>query len=50
MVRMKDRGGAHRVSVGRPEGHRPLGRLMRRWEYNIKVDLQESGMRGKGIN
>jgi hypothetical protein len=27
--------------VGKPEGKRPLGRLRRRWEYNIKMDLQE---------
>jgi hypothetical protein len=27
--------------VGRPEGRRPVGRHRRRWEDNIKVDLQE---------
>jgi hypothetical protein len=32
-----------RVSVGKPEGNRPLGRLRCRWEDNIKVDLQEVG-------
>jgi hypothetical protein len=29
--------------VGRPEGRRPLGRHRRRWEDNIKMDLQEVG-------
>jgi hypothetical protein len=29
------------VLVGRPEGRRPLGRPRRRWEGNIKMDLQE---------
>ena len=29
--------------VGKPEGKRPLGRPRRRWEYNIKMDLQEGG-------
>jgi hypothetical protein len=29
------------VLVGKPEGKRPLGRLRRRWEDNIKMDLQE---------
>jgi hypothetical protein len=29
--------------VGRPEGRRPLGRHRRRWEDNIKTDLQEVG-------
>jgi hypothetical protein len=37
-----DRGG-HRVLVGKPEGKRPLGRPRRRWEDNIKMDLQEVG-------
>jgi len=27
--------------VGKPEGKRPLGRPIRRWEGNIKMDLQE---------
>ena len=27
--------------VGRPEGKRPFGRPRRRWEGNIKMDLQE---------
>jgi hypothetical protein len=31
----------YRVLVGKTEGKRPLGRLRRRWEYIIKVDLQE---------
>ena len=29
--------------VGKPEGKRPLGRPRRRWEDNIKTDLQEVG-------
>ena len=29
------------VLVGKPEGKRPLGRPRRRWEDNIKKDLQE---------
>jgi hypothetical protein len=33
--------GAHRVLVGKPEGKRLLGRPRRRWEDNIKMDLQE---------
>jgi len=35
--------GVYRVLVGNPEGKRTLGRLRRRWEYNIKIDLQEVG-------
>ena len=29
--------------MGKPEGKRPLGRLRRRWEDKIKMDLQEVG-------
>jgi len=32
----------HRVLVGKPEGKRPLGRPRRRWEDNIKMDLQKN--------
>jgi len=40
---MGERGGVLRVLVGKPEGKRPHGRLMRKWEDNIKMDLQEVG-------
>ena len=30
----------------KPEGKRPLGRPRRRWEDNIKIDLQEVGCEG----
>jgi hypothetical protein len=35
--------GVIRVLVGKPEGNRLLGRPRRRWEDNIKMDLQEVG-------
>jgi hypothetical protein len=35
--------GVHRVLVGKHEGKRALGRPRRRWEDNIKMDLQEVG-------
>jgi len=38
--------GVHRVLVGKPEGKRPLGRPRRRWQDNIKMDLQEVGCGG----
>ena len=43
VARMGERRGVHRVLVGKPEGKRPLGRPRRRWEDNIKMDLQEIG-------
>ena len=36
--------GVYRVLVGKPEGKRPLGRPRRRWEDNIRMDLQEVGL------
>ena len=39
--------GVHEVEVGKPEGKRPLGIPKRRWEDNIKMDLEEVG-RGCG--
>jgi hypothetical protein len=47
--------GVYRVLVGKPERRRPLGRPSRRWEDNIKMDLQEvrvgvwTGLRGLRI-
>jgi hypothetical protein len=35
--------GVHRLLVGKPDGKKPLGRPRRRWEDNIKADLQEVG-------
>jgi hypothetical protein len=38
--------GVCRVLVRKPEGKRPLGRPRRRWEDNIRMDLQEVGCGG----
>jgi hypothetical protein len=43
---MGERSGVYRVFVGKPEGKRPHGRPRRRWEENIKIDLQEVGCGG----
>ena len=40
---MWEKRGVCRVLVGKPEGKRPLGRPRRRWEDNIKMDLQAVG-------
>ena len=40
VARMGEGRGVHRVLVGKPEGKRPLGRPRRRWEDNIKMDIQ----------
>ena len=46
VARMGEGRGVHKVLVGKPEGKRPLGRPRRRWENNIKMDLQEVGCVG----
>jgi hypothetical protein len=43
---MRESGGVYRVLVGKPERNIPLGRPRLRWEYNIKMDLQEMGCEG----
>jgi hypothetical protein len=41
--------GVNRVSVGKPEGKRPLGRPKLRWKDDIRMDLQEVGCGGYGL-
>ena len=45
VTRTGDSTGSYRV--GTPEENRPLGIPRRRWEENIKMDLQEVGWGGK---
>jgi hypothetical protein len=40
---MGEKRGAYRILVAIPEGRRPLGRPRRRWDDNIKMDIQEVG-------
>jgi len=46
VARMGESRGLYGVVVGKPEGKTPLGRPRRRWEDNIKMDLQELGYGG----
>jgi hypothetical protein len=46
VVRMREKRNAYRISVGKPEGKRSLGRPGRRLEDNIKMDLREIGWGG----
>ena len=47
VARLEEGRGVHKVLVGKHVGKRPLGRTRRRWEDNIKMDLEEVG-RGCG--
>ena len=33
-----------KILAGKPTGRRPLGRPRRRWEDNIRMDLEEMGI------
>jgi len=46
VARKGDRRGAYGVLVEKPEGKIPLEGRRRRWEYNIKIDVEEVGWRG----
>jgi hypothetical protein len=41
VARMREKRGAYRVLVGKPELKRPRGRLIHTWQDNIKMDLQK---------
>jgi len=50
VTHMEEGRGVYRVLVGKPEGKRPMGRPRHRWNDNIKMDLQEVGCRGYGLD
>jgi hypothetical protein len=41
---MGEKRNVYRLSVGKPDGKRPLGRPRRRWIDNVKIDLLEIGL------
>jgi len=43
VARLGENRGVYGTLVGEPEGKRPLGKPRRRWEDNIKMDIQEVG-------
>ena len=50
VARMGESRGVYRVSVRKPERNRSLGRPRRRWEDNIKMNLQEVESGGHGLD
>ena len=44
VVRMEECRSAFKILTGKPTGKRPLGRPRRRWEDNIRMDLEEIGI------
>ena len=46
VARVGEKRGVYRILVGKPEGKRLPGRPRRRWDVNIKMDLQDIGCGG----
>ena len=44
VARMEESRSAFNILTGKPTGKRPLGRPRRRWEDNIRMDLEEIGI------
>ena len=44
VARMEEGRIAFKMLTGKPTGKRPLGRPRRRWEDNIRMDLEEIGI------
>ena len=44
VARMEESRSAFKIVTGKPTGNRPLGRPKRRWEDNIRMDLEEIGI------
>ena len=41
---MEEERSPFKILTGKPTGKRPLGRPRRRWEDNIRMDLEEIGI------
>ena len=50
IARMEEGRSDFKVLTGEPSGKRPLGRLRRRWEDNIRMDLKELGISMRNID
>ena len=44
VARMEEGRSAFKILTGKPIGKRPLGKPRRRWEDNIRMDLEEIGI------
>ena len=47
VARMDDHRSAFKILTGKPTGKRPLGRPKRRWEDNIRLDLEDIGINAR---
>ena len=50
VVRMEEGRRTSKILTGKPTGKRPLGRLRRRWEDNIRMELEIGINTGNWVN
>jgi hypothetical protein len=50
VARIGKKRNAYRILVEKPEGNSPLGRSRRRWVYDIKKDLKDTGLGGMDLH
>ena len=51
VAKMEEGGSAFKILIAKPTGKRPLGRPRRRWDDNIRMDLEEIGINaGNWVN
>ena len=48
VARMEEGRSAFKILTGKPTGNIPLGRPRRRWEDNIRIDLEQIGINAGG--
>ena len=44
VTKMEEGRNTFKILTGKLRGKRPFGRPRRRWEYNIRMDLEETGI------
>jgi hypothetical protein len=49
VTRMREKKCVERILVGKPEGKRPLGKPICRWEDNIRMGLRQIGSGGMNL-
>ena len=49
VARMEEGRNAFKILIGYPTGKRSLGKSRSRWEYNIRMDLEDIGIDAKNL-
>ena len=49
VARMEEGRSAFKILTGKPPGKRPLGRPRRKWEHNIRMDINKIGRNTRNL-